>query len=600
MADSCTSVGPAVYGPPLRDEERAHRPADSLTILSWNVHVGGGDIVELVDDLRAGRLTDGAPVQDFVVLLQEAFRGGVTVPNVRWRSFPIPRRIEESPPGRVRQDIVQVANALGLGIFYLPSMRNGAAEGSHAEDRGNAILSTRALSDLAGIELPFERQRRVAASATVTGVDTAGRRWQLRLVTAHLNATASIRRLWVFAAGARARQAGHLARVLGSNPVPTVIGSDLNSWAGGASEPAFKTLRAHFPQTPDPGGEPTFRRGKRLDYIFLRVPSAWLGRFTTIEGFFGSDHRPLLARIEFASAPAPASAMSAYPKGFANSTDVVGRSWDRPSASFDGVGPDLEVRARHGAVRRQPSVRIAEFLEIVAKLLAREQRAKTDVVRGLVPLVRETLHEHIDYRRRDTVAPVGVHESKKYQMAEKDRPVVAKTSEQSRPVEILPSLPQQVQNVGAVEPLAFLDERLRPDHLFGWAQPESHAEHLALRRMQEPLVIDYRDTVARGVHNVHVVRAAVDLGQPVGIWMLRPIPRVLEHTEGSRAIGLTHEDVQVLRVAVDRRVARIGVRASYEEGNVASRKKAERIGVKGRRRIPAAGRVVDVYGHVSA
>ena len=35
------------------------------------------------------------------------------------------------------------------------------------EDRGNAILSTLPLHDYAGIELPLERQRRVALAATV-------------------------------------------------------------------------------------------------------------------------------------------------------------------------------------------------------------------------------------------------------------------------------------------------------------------------------------------------------------------------------------------------------------------------------------------------
>jgi hypothetical protein len=330
MAESCTSVGPAVYGSPVHVDESPHLPADSLAVVSWNVHVGGGDIVALVDDLRRGRLTGGKPVHDFILLLQEAFRSGIAVPNVPGRGILIPRRIEESPPGRSRQDIVQVADALGLGIFYLPSMRNGAAEGSDAEDRGNAILSTRALSDLAGIELPFERQRRVAASATVTGVDTVGNPWRLRLVTAHLNATASIRRLWVFAAAARARQAGHLARVLASEEIPTVIGSDLNVWAGGAAEPAFRKLRAHFPQTPDPGEVPTFRRGTMLDYVFLRVPAEWLGQFRTIEDSFGSDHRPLLGWIEFASATASASAMSLPSVRMATRSGIRVRPLDAP------------------------------------------------------------------------------------------------------------------------------------------------------------------------------------------------------------------------------------------------------------------------------
>jgi endonuclease/exonuclease/phosphatase family metal-dependent hydrolase len=298
MAESCSAVGPAVYAAPGRDDVPAQTGVDKLTLLSWNVHVGGGDIIEIVNALRSGRLTGGEPVRDFVVLVQEAFRTGAAVPN-RPVGIPIPRRIEAFPPSGPRQDIVQVARALGLGVFYVPSMRNGDDEGSNAEDRGNAILSTLPLANVAGIELPFERQRRIAASATVRGVDTDGNPWQLRLVSAHLNATASFRRLWVFSSAVRGRQARHLVNVLASEDVPTVIGSDLNSWAGGPSEPAYVELRSRFPQTSLLIGQPTFRGGRMLDYVFLRVPQAWVSRLRTIDNFFGSDHRPLIGSLQF-------------------------------------------------------------------------------------------------------------------------------------------------------------------------------------------------------------------------------------------------------------------------------------------------------------
>ncbi|NOT26456.1 MAG: hypothetical protein HOP16_10185 [Acidobacteria bacterium] len=101
----------------------------------------------------------------------------------------IPRRMSPSPPTGARQDIVETARTRGLSVFYLPSMRNGSEEGAAGEDRGNAILSTLPLTELAGIELPFERQRRVAAAATVTRRDAAGAPWRLRVVSVHLNAT---------------------------------------------------------------------------------------------------------------------------------------------------------------------------------------------------------------------------------------------------------------------------------------------------------------------------------------------------------------------------------------------------------------------------
>jgi endonuclease/exonuclease/phosphatase family metal-dependent hydrolase len=296
MAESCTAVGPAVYAAPRRDNAVVQDRVDTLAILSWNVHVGGGDIVGIVNALRNGELTAGQPVRNFVVLLQETFRAGAAVPRTP-AGVPIPRRIEAFPPDGRRDDIVQTAHALGLGVFYVPSMRNGTGQGVTAEDRGNAILSTLPLVNFAGIELPFERQRRIAAAAMVSGIDTAGNPWQLRLVSAHLNATAGIKRLWVFSSGVRGRQARHLANVLAGDDVPTVIGSDLNSWAGGPSEPAFAELLPHFPQTSVPVGKPSFRTGRMLDYLFLRVPPVWASQVRTIDDFFGSDHRPLISWI---------------------------------------------------------------------------------------------------------------------------------------------------------------------------------------------------------------------------------------------------------------------------------------------------------------
>ena len=243
-------------------------------------------------------MTHGRPVEAFVILVQEAFRRGAAVPVLRHDGTAIPRRISPSPPEGLRRDIVETARSRGLSVFYLPSMRNGPEEGLSAEDRGNAILSTLPLADLTGIELPFERQRRVAAVATVTGRDNAGGSWRLRVVSAHLNATASARHLWLFAAGARLRQAGYLARVLDASPVPTIVGIDLNTWAGGWSEPAFDTLRSHFPQTLDPSLASGFGQRRLLDYVFLRVPAAWFSTLTAIEDRFGSDHRPVLAWIE--------------------------------------------------------------------------------------------------------------------------------------------------------------------------------------------------------------------------------------------------------------------------------------------------------------
>lgn len=124
--------------------------------------------MQLVQDLRAGRLTGGRPVPHFVLLLQEVHRAGPQVPPTESES--VPRRIAANPPGGARVDIVEAARRLALELFYVPSMANGW-ESAPAEERGNAILSSLPLADLAAI--PYEAQRRVAVAPRFEG----RRRW---------------------------------------------------------------------------------------------------------------------------------------------------------------------------------------------------------------------------------------------------------------------------------------------------------------------------------------------------------------------------------------------------------------------------------------
>jgi endonuclease/exonuclease/phosphatase (EEP) superfamily protein YafD len=95
----------------------------------------------------------------------------------------------------------------------------------------------------------------------------------------------------------RERQASHLRAALAGD-VPTVLGSDLNTWAGGTSEGAYDVLRTHFPQTAA-SNRATFRFGLTLDYLFLRLPRGWRASTRTIADDFGSDHRPLVGWLRF-------------------------------------------------------------------------------------------------------------------------------------------------------------------------------------------------------------------------------------------------------------------------------------------------------------
>ena len=136
------------------------------------------------------------------------------------------RPARASPP----LDIVGQARRAGLSLFYVPSMRNGPPAQTD-EDRGNAILSTEPLADLTAIELPFERQRRVAVSSTIQIRGAVGEAWPLRLASVHLENTASARRLRVLAPEPRRRQAAGLLAVLPPT-LPLLVGGDLNTWFG--------------------------------------------------------------------------------------------------------------------------------------------------------------------------------------------------------------------------------------------------------------------------------------------------------------------------------------------------------------------------------
>src|SRR5215471_15328684 len=74
----CAAVGPPAH---IDVGRQAAGFAGPIAIASWNDHVGAGDLDAFVTDLRAGRLTGGQPVSSFVVLMQEAYRGGPAVPE---------------------------------------------------------------------------------------------------------------------------------------------------------------------------------------------------------------------------------------------------------------------------------------------------------------------------------------------------------------------------------------------------------------------------------------------------------------------------------------------------------------------------------------
>jgi endonuclease/exonuclease/phosphatase family metal-dependent hydrolase len=273
-----------------------------LIVLSWNVWIGRGRLRELVSRIRSGDFAaQGAePDAPLVVLAQEAYRSDSTIPSD-----------STGPSGRIlvaqlgqQEDIVETARELGMNLRYAPSMRNGALQ----SDRGNAILSTLPLEDAEAIELPLVLQRRVAVSATINVA-----RRKLRLVSAHLDPRGPPGHRWLGAAG-RASQTQHLLTFLGKDTV--ILGADLNLGRG-RYERAWRLLRDAGFTSGVPASSPTWRHTFHalprlvLDYLLVRDASGAVehARVHRLDEHprdrgplvFGSDHHPLLARIDLAS-----------------------------------------------------------------------------------------------------------------------------------------------------------------------------------------------------------------------------------------------------------------------------------------------------------
>ena len=224
-----------------------------------------------------------------MILLQEVYRASSRLPEER-AGPNIPRRIEPNPPPGGCRDISDVAEQCGLALLYVPSARNGPDEpGQVPEDKGNAILSTLPLADLAAIELPFESGRKVAVAATIPG--PSGER--IRVASVHLDVASTLTRTLISGNATRLRQALGFAVALESiDSLATVVGGDFNTWS--ADESALKRLAIYFPDSPPWDGRPT-RGPFPPDHILYRTVQG--SRINLVEGSYrrfdetyGSDH----------------------------------------------------------------------------------------------------------------------------------------------------------------------------------------------------------------------------------------------------------------------------------------------------------------------
>lgn len=247
-ASACATTPPPVTAPPA---------AIDLALVTWNMHIGRGDLPRLVDDLASGRLTHAVPT-DYVVLLQEVTDAGPHDP---------------APIARDRK----------LSFVFEPLRpRKGMTS-------GNAILSTLPLANVRQFELPRERVRRGAIIASIV---VAGQ--QLLVTDVHLENRVSLRRGLLFSDGPRARQARALMATLPAGF--GMAGGDLNTWLG-PDEPALKVFAERFPDTPTDRLQPTVRDRLVLDHLFFDLPDGWQVSRWALRDYYGSDHRPVVGVI---------------------------------------------------------------------------------------------------------------------------------------------------------------------------------------------------------------------------------------------------------------------------------------------------------------
>lgn len=281
---------------------RVAQPVTGLDVICWNVAIGRADLGELLRRMHDGAWDDFGNRSDrpLVLLLQEAYRGGGDVPE---------RPLDRRHGGRIvpgRTDVIEIAEMMGYSLRYAPSMRNGL----HRSDRGNAILANVALEGTHAFLLPYVRQRRVAITTHIAGVD------DLVLASAHLDVGGSPPGEWQLRYGSgRLVQASELAHRLidPEHGASVVLGADLNA-ALGTRDPVVRALLY--------GGLRLARRigtwrhtyhGRvrlPLDYVLYRSPDerirdVTVARIDEVPGdrspsVFGSDHHPLFARVDFA------------------------------------------------------------------------------------------------------------------------------------------------------------------------------------------------------------------------------------------------------------------------------------------------------------
>jgi endonuclease/exonuclease/phosphatase family metal-dependent hydrolase len=263
----CDAVGPVVIHEAGPRPQGGSRP---VTIVSWNMAVGKGDLSTLLEEVRGKDA-------EVILLLQEAYRAKTlpaTCSNGSGRAGALGHPRESGS-----KDIVELATDLHMNAVYAPSMRNGMdCSAEPREDRGNAILSTLPIADVAVIELPFAQQRRVAIAARIGG--------SMGVISTHFDTVRGHSRM--------AEAIDQAVKILDWKQL-LVVGGDFNSAL--PLDRGLHEMRQHFTEL-DCGTGPTHQFGGRLDHMFIAAGDRpFPCRTGTAAQRHGSDHSPLIANF---------------------------------------------------------------------------------------------------------------------------------------------------------------------------------------------------------------------------------------------------------------------------------------------------------------
>jgi endonuclease/exonuclease/phosphatase family metal-dependent hydrolase len=228
--------------------------APLITVLTWNVHSGRGDLSRLAADLDSRSLASPAAPAS-LLLLQEV----------------------------TAAEVDAIAAPRGWATAFIQVRGDDSQQ-------GNAILSSVALTEPRVLPLPRERQPRAAVAARITVAGT-----RLFVVSVHLENRESWMKGGLSGDTARKSQVQALLRALPANE-PGILGGDLNTWLG-AGEPAWRALTARFNSAPDWPDAPTFRGRLVLDHVLMDLPPGWRVTTRVLPDDYGSDHHPVTAVV---------------------------------------------------------------------------------------------------------------------------------------------------------------------------------------------------------------------------------------------------------------------------------------------------------------